>query len=127
MSDGTRTKATPAGRLRVRTSAGWAERVGTAFAVIGVLAFFAVILIARDSSSGIGSRPRSAAEQRELLANGDCALHPNHTVAGKVAARLGPTRLLPSGGYLLEGIDRHRIFQVQLDEVTLVPCTSLAH
>ena len=47
-------------------------------------------------------------------------------VAGKVAARLGPARSLPSGGYLLESIDRHRILQVQLDEVTLVPCRSLA-
>ena len=126
MSDGTRTKAKPA-RRRVRTSTGWAERMGTAFAVVGVLAFFAVILILRDSSSGIGSRPRSATEQRQLLANGDCALRPNHMVAGKVAARIGPARSLPSGGYLLESIDRHRIFQVRLDEVTLVPCTSLAH
>jgi hypothetical protein len=104
-----------------------AERFATGLAVIGVLAFVAVVLFVRSSPSGIGSRPRSAAEQSQLLANGDCALRRDRTVLGKVAARLGSTRSLPSGGYLLESIDRHRIFQVQLDEVTLVPCRSLAH
>ena len=103
------------------------ERFATGLAAIGVLAFVAVILILRSSPFGIGSKPRSPTEQRTLLASGDCALRPNRMVAGKVAARLGPTRGLPSGGYLLESIDQHRIFQVQLDEVTLVPCRSLAH
>jgi hypothetical protein len=104
-----------------------AERFATALAVIGVLAFVAMVLIVRGSSVGLGSRPRSAAEQSSLLASGDCALRPNRTVWGKVAGQLGPTRSMPRGGYLLEGIDRHRVFQVGLDEVTVVPCRSLAH
>jgi hypothetical protein len=110
-----------------RASTSVAERFATGLAVIGILAIVAVFLFVRSSSSGIGSRPRSAAEQSQLLASGDCALRPDRTMLGKVAARLGPTRSLPRGGYLLESIDRHRIFQVQLDEATLVPCRSLAH
>lgn len=103
-----------------------AERFATVLAVIGILAVVAVILIVRDTSTGLGSRPRSATERSQLLASGDCALRRDHTVVGKVAARLGSTRGQPRGGYLLESIDRHRIFQVELDEVTLVPCRTLA-
>ena len=99
--------------------------MATGFAVVGVLGFAAVILIVRDSSAGLGSAPRSAAEQSRLLAGGDCALAPNRAVLGKVAGRLGPSRSLPRGGYVLESIDRHRVFQVEIDGVRLVPCRSL--
>jgi len=127
MSPEARREPRDARNRRASRSAGMAERFATGLAVIGILAIVAVFLFVRSSSSRIGSRPRSAAEQSQLLASGDCALRQDRAVLGKVAARLGPTRSLPSGGYLLESIDRHRIFQVQLDEVTLVPCRSLAH
>ena len=102
-----------------------AERVATGFAVVGVLGFAAVILIVRGSSAGFGSASRSAAEQSRLLASGDCALAPDRAVLGKVAGRLGPSRAMPRGGYVLESIDRHRVFQVEIDAVRLVPCRSL--
>jgi len=101
-----------------------AERVATGFAVVGVIGFAAVILIIRGSA-GFGSAPRPAAEQSRLLASGDCALAPDRAVLGKVAGRLGPSRAMPRGGYVLESIDRHRVFQVEIDAVRLVPCRSL--
>ena len=102
-----------------------AERVATGFAIVGILAFAAVVLIIRGSPAEPGSTPRSAAERSRLLANGDCALAPDRAVLGKVARRLGPSRSLPRGGYVLESIDRHRTFQVELGAVSLVPCRSV--
>lgn len=105
---------------------GWVERIATTFAVIGIVAFAGMILILRDTRAGFGSSaPRTAAEQAILLASGDCALAPNDSLLGKVTGALGPGRSNPHGGYALESIDRHRVFQVGADEVRLVPCRTL--
>jgi hypothetical protein len=105
--------------------AGWVERISTAFAVIGILAFVAMILILRNTRAGIESTPRTAAEQALLLTSGDCALAPNDSLLGKVTGRLQPGFSQPHGGYALASIDHDRVFEVGVGDVRLVPCRSL--
>ena len=105
---------------------GLLERIGTVLGVAFVVLFVGFTLVLRFRGTATGGPPRTPAEQRAMLAGGDCALAPNHALVGKLVVPLAASRSRPHGGYELEAVDRRRVFQVDAGEVTLVPCASLA-
>jgi hypothetical protein len=101
------------------------ERIATFVAVSGIVLLVALVFKVRSSGLELGDEPRTAEEQRALLASGECALGPSNALMGKVIGPVGPGRSLPHGGYLLQGVDRPRVLQVDANDVTVVPCTSV--
>lgn len=71
-----------------------------------------------------GGRERTAAEQRDLLASGNCALRGGEPL-GRINGVLTPTKAVPERRYQVDEIARKRVFQVYAREVTVVPCTSI--
>ena len=102
-----------------------AERIATFVAVSGIVLLVALLLKVRVSGVELGDGPRTAEEQRALLASGDCAVGPGGALLGKVIGPVGQSRALPHGGYLLQGVDRPRVVQVDAGDATVVPCSGV--
>lgn len=117
----TRLQKSARDRLIVRV-----ERAGAALGVLAILVMVgSVMVMRRRGRVETDAIPRSAVEQRALLATGECAVRPNGVVVGK---RVESADAVPGGsrgGYELEAIDDRRRFRVGEDEVRIVPCVTL--
>jgi hypothetical protein len=99
------------------------ERAGAVLGVTAVLLMVAGALVMRRRGAETDAIPRSPAEQRAMLASGECAVRPNGAVVGKRVAR---TDAASDGPRVeLEAIDHRRVIQVDANEVEIVPCITL--
>ena len=95
----------------------------------GVLLTFAIsgmgLLLGTSGVIGFGSGSRTAAEQREVLSDGDCAVRPDGAVVGRVIGQLPPTRGNPRKRYVVETTVQRQVLQVYTAEVRVLPCATL--
>lgn len=98
--------------------------------IIGVVLAFAIVALGvLRSTAGdvvrIGAGSRSATEQQQMLASGQCAIRGDGVVLGKVIQVFSPTRAFPMTRYEIQALDENRVIRVEEGDVRLVPCRTL--
>jgi hypothetical protein len=91
---------------------------------VAFLAGAAVLVFSTSGALSVGGGERSAEERLELLAGGDCAVLGGQPL-GRILGILTPSQGIPERRYQVALLDRHRVVQVNVDEVQIVSCPTL--